>query len=304
MPDLKPANFIKWEHVICIDGYTVETSFDAYLLSFSGIRFGEYIHSHSRYEVHIPGETGLKIMLGSKMLELPYGKIMIIAPNTYHTCLPENAGRRGFSYSFKENGITGFAAPLNFKDDFVIFQDSCETLNTIYKIEKIYGFADNGCQEQVAHLFSSLLIDFARALAVKSNIDAYQESQKPYPESANSMNAATVNATTADAIAANTITIMDQYFTIKYNNQFQKKSLAKMLSVSERQLERIIFCTYGMTFKEKVQKTRLDMANYLIRHFEYSVAETVEIIGYSSEQSFYRAYKKYFGISPHQFPAK
>lgn len=270
------GNFMTWEHTISIEGYSVQISFEAEM---PGYRFGEFIHSHSRYEVHIPKENGLKVVFDSETVNLSGDEILIIAPAVPHACLPENDSRKGFTYSFKEPVVSGFLAPLHFKGDYMVFQNKCDAMDMIQKVEQVFQCMDPGSDAQIGYLISSLLLDFARALT---------KEKEP---------ARTVQA----AAAKNAASIMDSFFTFQYNNQFQKKTLARMLSASERQLERMIFTTYGMTFKEKVLKTRFEIANHLIRNFGHSIAETSEIIGYASEQSFCKAYRKYFGITPNQY---
>jgi AraC-like DNA-binding protein len=275
------SNFMTWEHTVSIEGVGVQISFEAEM---PGYRYGEYIHSHSRYEVHIPKEDGLNVVFGCETVHISKGRILIIAPAVPHACLPENDSRKGFTYSFKDPAVSGFLAPLHFDGDYVVFPDKWDAMNMICKVEQVFQFADSGSDAQIGYLVSSLLLDFTRALTMQ---------KEP---------AAAVQTTAAKNAAAKTAaSIMDSFFTFQYNNQFQKKTLAKMLSASERQLERMIFTTYGMTFKEKVLKTRFEIANHLIRNFGHSIAETSEIIGYASEQSFCKAYSKYFGMTPNQY---
>ena len=270
------GNFMTWEHMVSIEGYNIQISFEAEM---PGYRFGEFIHSHSRYEVHIPKENGLKVVFDSETVNISGDEILIIAPAIPHACLPENDSRKGFTYSFKEPVVAGFLVPLHFEGDYVVFPNQCDAMSMIQKVEQVFQYADPGSDTQIRNLISSLLLDFARALTKEKEPVGMAQT----------------------AVAKNAASIMDSFFTFQYNNQFQKKTLAQMLSASERQLERMIFTTYGMTFKEKVLKTRFEIANHMIRNFGHSIAETSEIIGYASEQSFCKAYKNYFGMTPNQY---
>ena len=92
--------------------------------------------------------------------------------------------------------------------------------------------------------------------------------------------------------------MMERYLQIKHNNEPSKGELAAMLHVSERQLERIFDDVYGMSFREKVQKIRFETARYLRENLHYSAQRIAEIVGYSSVQAYYKAYKAYFNQHP------
>ncbi len=271
-----PDNFMTWEHTVPLCGYGVDVSFEAEM---PGYRRGEYIHSHSRYEVHIPKHDGLRMVFANETVDLGGNEIMIIAPAVPHTSIPENDSRKGFTYSFREAGAPDFLTPLRFKDDYVIFPNTCAAMEVLLKAERAFRCSDPGTDAQIGCLVASLLIDFVRALTAQNETDV--------KESAVS--------------AKNAVSIMDSFFTFQYNNRFQKKTLAALLCASERQVERMVYATYGMTFKDKALKTRFEIANYLLKNFGYSIAKTSEIIGYSSEQSFCRAYRKAFGVTPYQY---
>ena len=125
---------------------------------------GEYIHSHARYEVHIPKEDGLNVVFGSETVHISRGEILIIAPAVPHACLPENDSRKGFTYSFKDPVVSGFLAPLHFDGNYVVFPDTWDAMNMIHKVEHAFQYADPGSDAQIGYLVSSLLLDFARAL--------------------------------------------------------------------------------------------------------------------------------------------
>jgi AraC-like DNA-binding protein len=155
---------------------------------------------------------------------------------------------------------------------------SFDFAETFDKIASEFIDKKKGYSEKVMSLLSCLLIDLLRAVDSSEEKSGSGQIYKKSP-----------------------IIILDRFFTLQYNCNPSKANLADRLSISERQLERLLHETYGMTFKEKVQKTRFDTANYYLRNLGYSAGAVAALVGFSCESSFYAAYKKYFGVTPSQY---
>lgn len=75
--------------------------------------------------------------------------------------------------------------------------------------------------------------------------------------------------------------------------------LSEKFNYSEKQISRIILKYTGGTFTDLIQKLRMGKAAELIKQ-GYSLCDVYKYTGYSSNSSFYRSFKKYYGINPGQ----
>ena len=53
-----------------------------------------------------------------------------------------------------------------------------------------------------------------------------------------------------------------------------------------------------MTFREKSMRARMDYAAWLLRTTDKCAGEIARLVNYSSEPSFFSAFKRYFGVTP------
>ena len=66
-------------------------------------------------------------------------------------------------------------------------------------------------------------------------------------------------------------------------------SLARMLCVSEKQAERLVFKHTGMTYKKAVIQMRKETAQWMIENTDLSLSEIAQRVGYRSYSGFYKA---------------
>ena len=278
--ELNLLNRISHECLLSLGGRKLNACFQTGILNDDEGQAGENIHSHLQYEVHYGGSEGYDVIIERDIHRLKPKELLLLAPGVYHTCLPsENrAGKRSFYYYFMTPDKSGITSPLDFHSGYRLAYDDFGFPDIFDKILLEFIAEKSGYAEKVAHQISCLLIDLSRATNEDKKADR-------------------VDLTSGKS----QIGILDRFFTLQYNSNPKKTELAGQLSISERQLERILYETYGMTFKQKVQKTRFDTANYYLNNLGYPPGIVAGLIGYSSENSFYFAYKKYFGITPSQY---
>ena len=80
--------------------------------------------------------------------------------------------------------------------------------------------------------------------------------------------------------------------------------LAEQLHLSRSQVSRVLKKTYGMTFREKLIRTRMDQAAWLLRHTDRLVSEISTEVGYVSESRFYKMVRERLGMTPEQYRAQ
>ncbi|WP_052063620.1 helix-turn-helix transcriptional regulator [Nitrincola sp. A-D6] len=75
--------------------------------------------------------------------------------------------------------------------------------------------------------------------------------------------------------------------------------VAERLGLSKRTLERRLNQN-GLTFKEILRNCRKSMADHYVNKTQLSIAEISLLLGYSETNSFYRAFKEWYGHTPKQ----
>ncbi len=83
--------------------------------------------------------------------------------------------------------------------------------------------------------------------------------------------------------------------------QLQIKSLAKVAFLSETQFKKLFKQQTGMTVMEYVTKLRMEKAQALLTHTDYSLQIVGEKVGYSELSSFSRKFSQYFSLPPTRF---
>lgn len=81
----------------------------------------------------------------------------------------------------------------------------------------------------------------------------------------------------------------------------EKKHLAELLRLSERQTLRFLQDNYGMTFDEKLRQFRMERSAWQLRETDHSVQEIAEQLRFKSLSSFYKAFQKWYGMTPGEY---
>ena len=81
-------------------------------------------------------------------------------------------------------------------------------------------------------------------------------------------------------------------------------SLAEFFNYSERQIQRIIKKSTGISFSENIQKLKMKHAAQLLMDPDRSVSAVAEDLGYSDVGNFRHIFKKYYGMSPAEYRSR
>lgn len=79
------------------------------------------------------------------------------------------------------------------------------------------------------------------------------------------------------------------------------KDLAAFFNYSERQIQRIIKSSTGMSFSENIQKLKMHRAARLLANPDISITAVADELGYSDAGNFRHVFKKYYGMTPMEF---
>lgn len=79
------------------------------------------------------------------------------------------------------------------------------------------------------------------------------------------------------------------------------KELSSFFNYSERQVQRIIKNSTGMSFSENIQKLKMLQAARLLANPDMPIAAISDELGYSDAGNFRHVFKKYYGMTPMEF---
>jgi AraC-like DNA-binding protein len=82
------------------------------------------------------------------------------------------------------------------------------------------------------------------------------------------------------------------------DSQISLVSVADEFSITEFYLSHLFKEKTGINFSKYLEKLRMEYAQTLLSEKQYKVVDAAREVGYSSHQSFGRAYRKYYGKSP------
>lgn len=96
------------------------------------------------------------------------------------------------------------------------------------------------------------------------------------------------------------ITYMKENFS---QNQLSLNLVAQQFHISQSYLTRVIKQKTGVSFTDYLNRLRINMATKLLtdKDNNYSINDISNMVGYSSQHYFSRAFKNYMGVSPNKY---
>ncbi|MBE6911905.1 MAG: helix-turn-helix domain-containing protein [Ruminococcaceae bacterium] len=236
-------------------------------------------HSNAEYEVHLILKGECLLEVEEKNYTLVEGSAVIIYPNYYHYPTVTSKEFERFSISFSvPRGI--LYDTLNAQNSpLLICKPIPELINICYSIYNEWNSLLSYSQTMLQSLFSVFMVSFFRHLDLSM------------PEKQS-------NHLIKEVSRAE---IIDAFFNTNLAEPHIEDTLAKQLCISKRQLSRVMYLHYGMSFRKKLILTRMERAAWLLRTSDMRIQNIAEAVGYSSEASFFQVFKSYFEKTPHQY---
>lgn len=266
------------EYSLRLAGGTVLLTVDETAHEIAGDLIGE-VHTHSRFEMHavLEGDCGLDV--DGSSLAIRAGQAAVIAPGQYHRvvsgaagcrrlvmCMivPEGALRRSMVESLQGGNVFALTPGM---------------------LELCRGILDESrqrppfCRELMRVRMAELGILLLRLLNLEEEVPAVESALRP-------------------------VAIIDNYFEYQMGQNPSAEDLAAKLHLSRRQLNRILQTTYGMGFREKLLRNRMDQAKWLLRHTEKTVSDIAIEVGYAHDSAFREAFRREFNMTPQEYRLK
>ncbi len=97
---------------------------------------------------------------------------------------------------------------------------------------------------------------------------------------------------------------IEQFINNNYKGNVKLIELANVLSLSERQTNRVLNLLYGKSFTELITEKKMTVASSLLQNTNMKITQIAELLGYEKPGYFYVVFKKHFNISPKKFRIK
>lgn len=111
----------------------------------------------------------------------------------------------------------------------------------------------------------------------------------------------------SDLNSSNNMEIVEtakKYIEMNYTKEISLEEIASYVSVSSFYLSRVFSKKVGLTYKDYLIKLRMEKAKQLLREGKKSIKEVSIEVGYSDQNYFSKAFKKYYDKSPKEFSSQ
>ena len=233
-------------------------------------------HSNADFELHMILKGSCALEIGDRQYDLAERSAVIVPPGQYHLPKPLPGEFERFTMSFSL-GRSGLRSALEEVKPFAVTDSMVQLCQRIFR-----ECGDNAPfrGELLQALVTQLLLEVLRCLGLG------KRSQE------------------APAEVNESIQRIDDFFELHMADDMGAEELAESLHISRRQLARILQKTYGMGFREKRVRTRMDHAAWLLRNTADPIQRVAAAVGYASETAFYQTFVRQFGQTPGQYRAE
>lgn len=278
----------KNEYAVQVDNLLLNLFFDLEVNS-PDIHLTDSLHSHFYAEIFAckSGKIQIKCEDGSTVLSS--GEIAIVPFRLMHLRTPDADSKSewasvGFICSKCSSRSTrdlySKIFPLINKNEITIYRN-----NKVYDVLKSINFASDIENEP------SLMIEFASELAKLSStlIEKENESNKEIKQ--------TVKNT-------DRLLKLDYFINKRFMYPLTNKEIATELHLGERQLSRLVLKHYGTTLHTILTRKRIAVAAKLLWESTDTIENIALSVGFNGKMSFYREFKRIYGITPAKYRSK
>jgi AraC-like DNA-binding protein len=252
-------------------------------------------HNHSSFEVQLIFQGSGVMKVEGESIRFDGKSAFLIFPGVYHV-LEFAPGieikRRSFSFSYDNTRIKQFSSTMQEMNKIqALLTDETKKYYHIVdfpdSIERYLEDANNEFMEHRLFYHANLQSIFSCILIKLFRMFEGDEEEKY-----------SINEDEYDAMRIYTI---EKFFDERHSEDVRMEDLANLLGISVRHLNRVIKRFFGVSFREKLAKTRIEVAKDLLKNTEMSIFDISWKVGYGSTVSFSSAFKKYTGSTPGMF---
>ena len=252
-------------------------------------RLGEYLtdgknhweptrHSNAEHELHIVRKGVCRFDVDAKSFHFTAGDAILIRPGIFHgpTVLSDEFERFSLPFSLRFSAEEDL--PDFFRQPYVLFRVDDVADRVCAMIFDEIAKRQPYRAEVLTSLFALLFANIIRHL---------REDKTPITVPAGETSWRTQ--------------LIDGFFERYLTEYGTEDLLAERLHISRRQLSRILYKQYGMSFRQKLIRARMDRAAYLLRTTDLAVSTIISQVGYASETAFFKAFQAQYHTTPRRY---
>ncbi len=250
---------------------------------FSGYeRFSQSLHTHTCHELFFIAKGTMDVVCMEQTLHLSPNTLLVVPPETLHYTWSEDPELQRYALTFKvlsleENDpfadIFNTMAPVVFREPTEI-QESFRRFSRYARREiTVRRPLMAACFYEILYLLKTELINTPTDTTLLSlNQDTEYRNY-----------------------------LIDTYLSQRYNSDISLTTLANMVHMSERNVNRIIQKNYGQNFRERVVFLKMQNAVKLLTETDMTVKSIAAKVGYKTTRSFYGTFQRYHHMTPEQY---
>lgn len=246
-----------------------------------------YQHRHPIFEIHYIRSGHCRVTCGGKSYYLEPCSMILIPRGIYHDLIPTDSTTHILSMSFniQNENSTGksdsFIELFDRTEPAVVCLDATQAQNTISRIVQLLEHPQNDIfkNDRLLSLCGYLLLELTTHLS-NTNTGRSISPANEKPEDINFK--------------------IDSFLGTNFMHNNAKNRIASDLYISPRQLQRIIQKNYGMSYRQKLSETRVQIAVDLLCNSDTPIHKIAEILGYSCSANFSAFIKRTTGKTPSQ----
>lgn len=240
--------------------------------------WGSETHSHARFEAHILLSGLCRVDADNVAHTLKAGQVAIIPPGCYHRLVPLEDGCERFTV-----GLTPKTARLRQAMKEAV--PACKIFNPDKGFLALCRKVLDECGQKRPYWKELARMELGQCAVLTLRMMGLRE-ESVFPKRSH-----------RDL----SMDIIDNYFEQNLAKDPGADDLAAKLHISRRHLGRILEEIYGMGFREKLLRARMDQAAWLLRHTDKSVSVIAGEVGYTYDSAFRQAFRQRYDMTPQEY---
>ena len=248
------------------------------------------LHTHNYYEFYFFLEGNVQMQIGKDLYPVQFGDIVLIPPEMPHHSIISmgNVPYRRFVFWISKDYCNGL---MQSSDDYTYIMQHVETTKqyishtdqiTFHSVQsKLLRLLDEmhvpkfGQNAQIAICVNDLILHLNR-VAYKHNTPVVQHTDQSLYQQ------------------------LTEYIEEHLEEDLSLEALSKQFFVSKYHIAHVFKDNVGLSIHQYITKKRLNLCKEAIEG-QMKITEAFQMYGFGDYSSFYRAFKKEFGISPKDF---
>ena len=263
---------------VCLSNETVQVLLDGLSIA-DRFKWRSFRHCNAEFELHIVLSGSCTLDVEGHVHPLSAGNAIMIAPNCFHSA----------------HQVTGTFERLSLG---LVVKPGSYIAQLLHGLSKVSSFR-----------LAEQQMDLCRLLIQEANAGDLFHSELCYAY-LTALLITVFRIYTPEFTAAGNLweegefrprIVVDKFFSSWPVPVGSEEELARLLHVSRRQVVRFLKQNYGMSFREKYVRSRMDYAAWLLRSTDCPLDEIARQVNYSSESVLLSAFKKHFGTTPTEY---